>query len=773
MKLLTRLFALIALTMLPMVGIEIYDEVDARSLRAEEGKDQALRLVRLVALEQARVIEGARQLLTALGKMPAVLGGDATACSALLGDLSGAYKQYVSLISIDLTGHSVCVGGEGTPGTFLGDRPYFKLAVASRDFALGEYTMNPTSGRRVIYLAQPYDGPDGKVAGVAAAGLSLDWLNGEIARNPLPSKASVSAVDRQGTIIARYPGKERFVGTKIPGQSHSYMLAGGEGVHEALGFDGIPRIYSYASLPDGPPGLTLSVGLDKDEVLKGVSTANRRDILAIVGSSILALVLAGIGARIFIGRPMKTLLDTAEHWRQGDLDVRVPCPESRSEFGRLGSAFNEMAVAIGNREHDLEHRVRERTDALKQAMAAQQVAEASLHEARKMETVGRLTGGVAHDFNNILAAIVGNIELACARLEPGDPGRQWLDAATQSANRGAALVQQLLAFARRQNLRPQAVDLNRHIGGSLDMLQRLLRSDVRVEARLAAGAWLVRVDPNQLEAAILNLAINARDAMPHGGTLRLETANVSFADHSGDLGLGLNGDFVAVTVADTGTGVPPDILEKVFEPFFTTKAIGAGSGLGLSMVQGFAQQSSGSVRIDSAVGRGTSVTLYLPRTFETITTIQVEPEEIIEGDGTILLVDDDPEVRSVTGQLLEMSGYLVVFAASAPEAVACFEQASGEIDMLVTDLVLAGGPDGIVLASMIRDRRPELPILLITGRSDTLLDGLRPDGVEVLMKPFSHTVLCGRPEMAMSFFRLRRPSLQCGLSSCSSVSLFG
>jgi hypothetical protein len=152
----------------------------------------------------------------------------------------GAYKQYVSLMSIDLTGHSVCVGGEGTRGAFWGDRLYFKLAIASRDFALGEYTMDPTSHRRVIYLAQPYYGPDGKLAGVVAAGLGLDWLNGEIARNPLPSKATVSAVDRQGTIIARYPGKERFVGTKIPGQSHSYMLTGGEGVQEALGFDGIP-----------------------------------------------------------------------------------------------------------------------------------------------------------------------------------------------------------------------------------------------------------------------------------------------------------------------------------------------------------------------------------------------------------------------------------------------------------------------------------------------------------------------------------------------------
>jgi signal transduction histidine kinase/ActR/RegA family two-component response regulator len=760
MKLPSRLFALIILTMLPMVSIEAYDEIDARSLRAAEGKDQALRMVRLVAEEQARVIEGARELLTALGKMPALRGSDSAACSAFLGDLSGAYKQYISLMSIDLTGHSMCVGGGGLPGTFLGDRPYFKLAVASRDFALGEYDVDLTLHRRVIYLAQPYYDPDGKVAGVAAAGLSLDWLNREIAHNPLPSKATVSVVDRQGTILARYPGKERFVGTKIPGQSHSYMLTGGEGLQEALGFDGIPRIYSYAPLPDGPPGLTLSVGLDKGEVLKGIAAENRRDIMVIIGSSIMALILAGIGARIFIGRPIKTLLDTAEHWRQGDLEVRVPCPESRSEFGRLGSAFNNMAVAIGNREHELERRVQERTEALKQAMEAQHAAEAALHEARKMEAVGRLTGGVAHDFNNILAAIVGNIELACARLGPTDARRPWLDAAMQSANRGAALVQQLLAFARRQNLRPQAVDLNRHINGSLEMLQHLLRSDVQLEASLTPGAWLVRVDPSQLEAAILNLAINARDAMPHGGTLRLETANVSLAGDSGRLGL--RGDFVALTVADTGTGIPSDVLEKVFEPFFTTKAIGAGSGLGLSMVQGFAQQSSGAVGIDSKVGRGTAVTLYLPRTWETVNPIQIEADEIFDGGGTILLVDDDLEVRSATSQLLEMSGYSVVVAASASEAVACFEKASGEIDILVTDLVLGCGSDGIALASTIRNQRPELPVLLVTGHSNALLNGLQTEGVEVLTKPYGHEVLLRAIHRAINPARLDAANLTPG-----------
>ena len=421
-------------------------------------------------------------------------------------------------MSIDPAGRAVCVGGEGEPGDQLDDQPYFKLAMATHGFAIGEYGPSAASPQHVLYLAQPYTGPDGRIAGVVTAGLSLDWLNSEIARTPLPPLATVSIVDRTGTIVARYPDKHRFVGTKIPGQSHAYMLTGGEGVQEAQGFDGVARIYAYAPLSGSPPGLTVSVGINRGEVLQGAVAANRRDIMVIAGSCILALTLAGIGARLFISRPINALLDVADHWRQGDLNARVACAESRSEFGRLGAAFNAMAAAVSNREQELERRVTERTDALKQAMEAQRAAEAALHEARKMETVGRLTGGVAHDFNNILAAIVGNIELACARLGPAKAKLPWLEAAMQSANRGAALVQQLLTFARRQNLRPQTVDLNRHISDSLDMLQRLLRSDIKVEAGLTPGAWMVRVDPSQLEAAILNLAVNARDAMPIGGT---------------------------------------------------------------------------------------------------------------------------------------------------------------------------------------------------------------------------------------------------------------
>src|SRR4051812_49198225 len=354
MNLSTRLFALVILTLLPIIGIQVYDELDLRSRRVEEGKDQALRLVRLVAQEQSKVIEGAHQLLTALGQLPAVHGDDVAACNTLLEGLAHSYPQYVGFISINRIGQPVCASQPTDPARFLGKQSYFIEATATHAFAMGDYEPDPTTGRGVIHLAQPYYDTAGMVSGVVAASLSIDWLNSEIARNVLPPKATISVVDRQGTILARWPNHEKFVGTRITPSSHTTLLTGGEGFNEATGFDGIVRYYAYTPMPGGPGGLTFSVGLDKWELLRGSEAENLRDVVVISGSLLLALVLAGIGARVFVSRPVGVLLDAAESVRRGNHQARVPFGEARSEFGRLGVAFNAMAQAIGWREHELE-----------------------------------------------------------------------------------------------------------------------------------------------------------------------------------------------------------------------------------------------------------------------------------------------------------------------------------------------------------------------------------------------------------------------------------
>ena len=747
MKLSTRLFALIVLTLLPILGIEIYDEIDVRSRRAAEGEDQALRLVRMVANEQSKVVEGTRQLLIALGKTPILRSQnqgsqDQAACNEYLADLVQSYPQFVSLAAYDRSGRVTCAGAKAAIADTVGSETYFHTAMATGRFTLGQYVPSEAADGRMIQLSQPYWDTTNAAAGIVAAGLSIDWLNHELAHNSLPPKATVSVIDRNGVVLARYPEAEKFVGTPIASSAHSYLLSGQEGVREALGFDGVSRIYAYAPLPGGAPGMTLSIGLDKAELLKVTEGSNQRDITAIIGSLVLALLLASVGARVFIAGPIQALVAAAERWRCGELDARVQLSGPRSEFGRLGAAFNAMAVAIGAREQDLERRVQERTEALKAAMEARHEAEAALHEARKMETIGRLTGGVAHDFNNLLAAIVGNIELAKSRMGKGHAANPRLDAAMASANRGAVLVQQLLAFARRQNLRPEVVDLNHQLRNSRDMLQRLLRSDVAVEIDLCDEAWTARVDPSQLEAAILNLAINARDAMPNGGRLRLTTDRVDF--QNGFNRPGLVGQFVALTVADTGTGIPSDVLDQVFEPFFTTKEIGAGSGLGLSMVQGFARQSAGAVCIDSEFGRGTSVTLYLPRATGPATPMTSVVDNTASETETILLVEDDAGLRGVLTQLLEQAGFSVIEASNGSEALGCFRSHARPIDIMVTDLVMADGMSGAELVAAVRGQRPGFPVLMMTGFGDAMLDETLTGHIPILMKPFQHAVLIRR-----------------------------
>lgn len=728
-----QLFALVTLAVLPALAIEIYDETQTEVMRAREGQEQALRLARLVAGEQSQVIEGARQLLTALGRTPFVVSGEVAVCSPFFLDLTRAYPQYVAIFSTDLAGRQTCTSRTEAAAQRLDDSDVFNMALQENGFVVGRYTLGRVSNRKVIPLAQPYLDADGKSAGIVSVGLSVDWLNASIARQPLPPNSTISVVDRFGTIVARFPEAARFVGQAISGDSHASLLSGKEGVRESIGFDGISRIYSYTPVPNTQVGLVVSVGLEKREVLKGAEAANRRSILIIAAGAILAFLSAGFGARVFLHRPIQALLATVERWRRGDLQARVDVRDSQSEFARLGSAFNSMAEAVAVREEELERRVRDRTLELKGAMEAQHAAEAALQQAQKMETIGRLSGGIAHDFNNLLAGIVGNIELAEGELSTNHPVRSRLDAALRSASRGAALTQHLLAFARRQHLDPEIVDTPNYIETLKDVLQRLVRSDITVETLAPSDTWSILVDPTQLETAILNLTINARDAMPKGGHLRLRTKNVTLTgDKERDEP---SGDFVAISMSDTGTGIEPAYLAKVFEPFFSTKEVGKGSGLGLSMVQGFARQSAGLVSIESVVGEGTTITLYLPRSYQAAVTARDTVRKVTSGEGTVLLVDDDRDVGEVVAQMLHSLGYSVQLAQDAEQAFQLYDE-NRNIDILVTDLVLPGGTDGIELALSIRRQRSNLPIVLITGYSEALSQHEQLRGAIVLAKPF-------------------------------------
>ncbi len=391
----------------------------------------------------------------------------------------------------------------------------------------------------------------------------------------------------------------------------------------------------------------------------------------------------------------------------------------------------------------LELRVRERTRELADAnarlteeIAERKKAEAALMQAQRLEAIGQLTGGIAHDFNNLLTAVIGNLELLRPVLADDRAIRQ-AESALQAARRGGELTRQLLAYARKQHVEPRAVDANAVVTRMRDLLGRSLGGLVSIETSLADNLWAARTDPVQLESIVLNLAINARDAMPEGGEVRIATRNVDRTEASLPTELERR-DYVLITVEDEGSGMPPDVLAKAFEPFFTTKEIGKGSGLGLAQVHGVVQQFGGTARLRSTVGVGTVVEVYLPRAGDAATAPVAEetrPRNAPPPGGiTVLVVDDQDDVRDVAVAFLEDAGYTVRNVSSGADALAVLE--SGPVSIALVDHGMAG-MSGIEFVRQARHRKPGLPVIYLTGHAEPLeSEGVDPND-PVLTKPYA------------------------------------
>lgn len=390
---------------------------------------------------------------------------------------------------------------------------------------------------------------------------------------------------------------------------------------------------------------------------------------------------------------------------------------------------------------ELEKLVVERTRELKEAneqlrleMNERARVEETLRQAQKIEAIGQLTGGVAHDFNNLLMVISGGLDMLDRQTDPSRR-RRLMEGMIQAAQRGASLTKQLLAFSRRQKLRPQPVDVAAQIGGMRELLDRSLRGDVHVEFDFPDSLWPVEVDPGELELVMLNLAVNARDAMPNGGTIVVRGENLpGFNDEQ------IAGDYVRLSVIDTGVGMSPEILARVFEPFFTTKDVGKGSGLGLAQVHGFATQSRGTVRIRSEVGRGTSIELYLPRSYDLpsserhlIDLTRVRPKR--SNQGQVLLVEDDDEVAALVSEMLGQLGFEVTRAASAAAALGALADGRS-VDVVFSDIMMPGGMNGVELAREIRNRRSDIPVLLTSGYAEASAHDAHAAGIQILAKPY-------------------------------------
>jgi signal transduction histidine kinase/ActR/RegA family two-component response regulator len=758
MPLVARLLLLIALAVLPMIAAQIYSQFELRRERNAAALADAVRYARFVSSDAERLIEGFKGILVAITEVPFIRNLDTAVCSTYLASLAKRYPQVLNITVLEENGKPICANMPIPPGATGADRFYFQEAMRTNDFVIGTYIIGRTMPQPQLPVALAF-ADDAQRRYVLAIGLDYGWLSAHFGSLALPQGARLLIVDRDGVVLVA-PADPTLVGKPLPVDLQA-VRGPREGTFEYRDRDADRRVVAYEPFGAPPVGLIVAVDLSRRQTSSTAEADNRRDLLITLLSALAAAGLAWFGSQHFVSRPLQILTSTANKWKDGNYSARAGLSGTGSEIGRLGLAFDHMADVVQNNQQELrrmnemlEQRVKKRTAALSDAnlqlqiaMAEREKIEMALRQSQKMEAVGQLTGGIAHDFNNLLTVILGNLELAARRAEGENELRRHIVNAQNAGERAARLTRHLLAFARQQTLRPSSVDANRLVTDMTEFLHRTLGPSVEIETVLATDLGLLSIDAGQLENAILNLCINARDAMPDGGKLTIETAKVELdANYAANHPEVRPGPYLLIAVSDTGTGMPSDVMARVFDPFFTTKPFGRGSGLGLSMVYGFVKQSGGHVTVYSELGQGTSFKLYLPHHLEAgaevapvIAAVQAEG-----GAGErILLVEDDPDVRDYVATALRGLGYHIIEAADASAALAILSSPE-PVDLLFTDVGLPG-KNGRRLVEDALLMRPLLQVLFTTGYARNAITHhgiLDPD--LLLPKPFTLASLAAK-----------------------------
>ena len=553
-----------------------------------------------------------------------------------------------------------------------------------------------------------------------AIGTYADTLQRALEDQRLRSGWNAAVLDRKGTVVARRLSPAEFVGKPATKELIEELRIRREGVFETTRLDGIRTFTAFT--PVGDTGWTFVVSMPKAEVDAQIMSAFY--VTALITALLLALaVMAAMYVSRTIARPIHQLVDLASAVGRGER-IRVP-EKGLVETRMVAAELQQASERIRASNEIMEKRIAE-------AVAESRRAHEALLQNQKLEALGKLTGGIAHDFNNLLQTISAAVEVAM-RVGLADRVNTAMQAAKRAVQRATKLTRQLTTFGRGTVSAPASLDLRAHISDFRELIEGALRRDIRLEIDIAEDLWGVYVDPVQLELALLNAALNARDAMPDGGELSITAANVTFAEHvAPDLP---DGDYVRITVRDDGAGIPDEHLRRVFEPFYTTKEVGKGSGLGLAQIYGFARQSGGISMLESMEGKGTTLTLLLPRSVRAIaavTEVAPAPPDDVTTGRTVLFVEDDELVRQVVAPGLRASGFHVIMAADAEGALELLR--NHHVEVVLSDIVMPGRGDGFFLAEEIRKTHPDLPIVLATGYSDALT---ATSPFRILLKPYS------------------------------------
>jgi signal transduction histidine kinase/CheY-like chemotaxis protein len=716
-----RLILLVVLALTPAFGLLMWVRFDGARLRASEAEQRVLGNAELVAESQGSRDDAAEQLLTALIRNPALRNPGSPDCTAYLRDVIAAgINVYVNLNVISPDGVIVC-GSDPVLGLRVADRNFFRRTVETRTFTVGELIKGRRTGRTLLNYALPVMDGDA-LRGVATASLNIEWVSDSLSRIPLVPGAGLAILDRTGSVIAKQPADGNWFADRLDAETLAAIQTSDRTHLVRRGPDGKSRHYALVWVGKRRDMFAVAGLLEEASIPSAAGGQFLAAVLVLLGGGGFALVIAFIFAKRYIHLPVAKILEGARRLETGDLTVRTSLGEGATELRELSEAFNRMAATL----QDRERRAR---------------------ESQRLEAIGQLAGGLAHDFNNMLTVILGFSH--SLQLSITDPqGRENINQIISAAERASNLTTQLLAFARRQVLQPRPMQVNDTISQVGGMLRQVIGEDVTMVTLLAPDAGVIQGDPSQIEQILLNLVLNARDAMPHGGTLRIETRNVTITPETagsytpvGDAPIA-PGDYVIVAVSDTGYGMDPDTRARIFEPFFTTKG-SRGTGLGLAMVYGITSQGGGFICCSSERGEGTTFTMLFPRIREEIVEGTAAPAREIHpspGSETILVVEDEPSVRLLCERVLREAGYTVVTAEGAADAMDLVRHGVRP-HLVLTDVVMPH-MNGVALAESLRLMVPGAHVAYMSGHVEhAVLKASRIAPRAFLRKPFTPTAL--------------------------------
>jgi signal transduction histidine kinase len=686
---------------------------------------------RALSLVVDRQIGQDRVLLEALAASPALKAGDWAAFDAPAREATGSTGNWVAVGrgGVQLVNTHVPRGAalprSTNAGIIWSQKPGRRLKVSN-------LFQSRLSHSAILAQELELPRPDGSVIELAVL-RDASSFNGVWKDQGFPGAWTGAITDARGVIVSRNRQASTYVGRSASKNMLGHLRSARSGVAETQTLDGVKSLTAWSTEPEY--GWSVVVAVPRAEI----SDEARRSLAwaGLLGLALLAVGvgLAGLVARSLVG-PVEALADNARAWAAGE-PARAEASGVR-EIDALADSLAQASDAVQAHQRELqdlnaslEARVAERTRELAEATE-------SLIQVQKMEAIGRLTGGVAHDFNNLLMAVLGNLDLLARRIT--DPKHlKYIEQARAAGERGAKLTAQLLAFARRQRLEAKPIDVNQAVQAAAGLLRSTLGGGHVLDCETAPDLWPAIGDVTQVELMIVNLALNARDAMPEGGRIAISAANVRLTDPPAQPEAPPVGEYAVITVADTGEGMAPEVVARAFEPFFTTKPIGKGSGLGLPQVLGLAKQLGGGVQIETAAGQGTTVRVYLPRSEMTVETEPAPMGDLLMLKGLrVLLVDDDPDVRTVAGQILEDLGCEVA-AADCGEAALELARRGAVFQAALVDFAMPG-LNGGETARRLRELQPGLPVVLMSGYAD--LDNLAETWIgPVLHKPFGAQAL--------------------------------